>query len=73
MQEIRERDEERALMNQYTVAPSRQLERERTSREAHSGFQVQGAPWSLNEQEFPTMGAAQRSSGSTPSWGPRRR
>ncbi|XP_065187615.1 vigilin-like [Sycon ciliatum] len=74
MQEIQERDEERALMSQYTQAPSRQMERERANT-GNSSFVVRDAPWSAqleNEQEFPTMGAASKSS-SAPSWGPRRR
>ena len=75
MQEIKERDEERALMDQYTMAPSRQAERDRAGRSGHTSFVVRDAPWSAqlgDEQEFPTMGAASKTS-SAPAWGPRRR
>lgn len=79
MQEIEEREEERQLMSQYTVAPSRQ--QESTDRHSASGFCVRDAPWSSGKQqqpsltddaEFPTIGISKPSSGSV-AWGPRKK
>lgn len=80
MQDVMEKEEERALMSQYTMAPSRQHEND--DRRGASGFVVRGAPWSgpgrqqepslTDDKEFPTIGSETKPSTSIV-WGPRRR
>ncbi len=55
MQDVIEKDEEEALMKQYT--------RSRNTRGHHSnqqqdeqGFKVRGGPWSASNDDFPTLG-----------------
>ena len=54
MQDVIERDEEQALMRQYTR--SKESIGGQSSKSSDSGFVVRGGPWSSSVEDFPSLG-----------------
>ena len=54
MQDVHQRDEEKALLRQYTK--SKENSAHSFTKEPESGFVVSGGPWSTSAEDFPTLG-----------------
>lgn len=56
MQDVIERDEEEALMKQYTK-PKDPRGKQGNQQQSGQGFVVRGGPWSPATEDFPSLGA----------------
>lgn len=69
MQDVIERDEEAALMRQYTK--SKEVSTRSVNKDSESGFVVSGGPWSTSAEDFPTLGGgATGNAQGGAKWGP---
>lgn len=73
MQDVIEKDEEQALMKQYT-RPNPSRGRYANQQQSDQGFVVRGGPWSAANEDFPSLGAGEAGTTAPPprkkQWGP---
>ena len=69
MQDIIEKDEEAALMKQYT-RPKNSRSQYSNQQQDDQGFVVRGGPWSASTEDFPSLGGGASVPKKKMQWGP---